>query len=174
MTVVQRRRAEKLKESLEVAAELARADLPLPPKPRTEVPDLVGLDLTDLTDADLMDQMVLFARWADYSGGQLALAEVDESFANEYIDKLKAMGLVQTYDAEEKKGGVTRARAEKRLDPIYETAVQEKLNAYARRKLINARHTAFERDAALLSRELTRRGERDPVQRRVHRHGGAR
>lgn len=111
-----------------------------------------------------------FTRWADYSGGQLAVADVDEAFAVEYIDKLKAMGLVQTYG---EKGGVTRARAEKRLDPVYEEAMQEKLNAYARRKLIAARHEAFERDAAQVSRELTRRTEREPSVRRTARYGGA-
>lgn len=115
---------------------------------------------------------MLLTRWADYSGGQLALAEVDESYAEEYVDKLKAIGLVQTYD--EGKGGVTRARAEMRLDPIYDEGMQEKLNAYARRKLISARHSAFERDAAMLSRELTRRTEREPSVRRTARYGGAR
>lgn len=115
-----------------------------------------------------------FTRWADYSGGQLAVADVDERFADAYIDKLKAMGLVETYDAEPKKGGVTRARAAKTLDPVYDEAVQEKLNAYARRKLLAARHEAFERDAAVVSRELTRRVERDPSVRRTARHGGAR
>lgn len=175
MTLVQRRRAEQLKESLVVAAELEKQQLPLPRRPRTDLPELHG-DLTDLEDSDLIDLLVKFTRWADYSGGQLAVADVDERYADAYLDKLKAMGLVQTYDVEDgpKKGGVTRARAEKNLDPVYQDAVQTKLNAYARRKLLAARHEAFERDAAVVSRELTRRVERDPSQRRTSRHGGAR
>jgi hypothetical protein len=128
-----------------------------------------------------MDQLVLLTRWADYSGGQLAVADVDEAFAKSYVDQLKAQGLVESWqsgeDTDEPKGkrpGVTVARAGKTLDPIYQTAVQEQLNAYARRKLLSARHEAFERDAAVVSRELTRRLERSPSERRTARHGGAR
>lgn len=174
MTVVQRRQAQKLKASLAVAADLEKQHLPLPRRPRSDVPELHG-DLTDLEDSDLIDLLVKFTRWADYSGGQLAVADVDERFADAYLDKLKAMGLVETYEDEgPKKGGVTRARAGKTLDPVYQEAVQDKLNAYARRKLLSARHEAFERDAAVVSRELTRRVERDPSQRRTARYGGAR
>lgn len=116
--------------------------------------------------------MVKFTRWADYSGGQLAVADVDEAFAKELVDKLKAISLVRTYDADAK-GGVTRARAEKSLDDDVQAAIQERLNAYARRKLLQARHEAFERDAAQVSRELTRRTEREPSVRRTARFGGA-
>lgn len=179
MTVVQRRQAEKLKASLLVAAELEKKSLPLPKKPRDEVPEL-HRDLTDLEDGALMDQLVVFTRWADYSGGQLAVADVDERFADAYVDQLKARHLVETYDLgdedtpKSKRPGVTVARAGKSLDPIYQEAMQEKLNAYARRKLLAARHEAFERDAAVVSRELSRRIERDPSARRTARFGGAR
>jgi hypothetical protein len=122
-----------------------------------------------------MDLLVMFTRWADYSGGQLAVADVDERYADAYVDQLKARGLVETYEADgPKKGGVTAARAGKQLDPVYQEAVQDKLNAYARRKLLAARHEAFERDAAVVSRELSRRIERDPSARRTARMGGAR
>lgn len=110
-----------------------------------------------------------FTRWADYSGGQLALADVDEKFATAYIDRLKAMGLVA--GGSEK---VTTARAASSLEPEFVEAQQTQLEAYARRKLLTARHEAFERDAAVISRELTRRVERDPSVRRTNRLGGAR
>ena len=175
MTMVQRRQAEKLKESLVVAAELDKQSLPLPNKPRTDVPELHG-DLSDLEDGALMDLLVKFTRWADYSGGQLAVADVDERYADAYVDQLKARGLIESWGGEEdgKKRTVTEMRATKHLDPIYQEAVQVKLNAYARRKLLSARHEAFERDAAVVSRELTRRLERNPSERRTARHGGAR
>lgn len=177
MTMVTRKRAEKLKESLVVAAELAKQSLDLPSRPRTDLPELRG-DLTDLEDGALMDLLVLLTRWADYSGGQLAVADVDEQYAIAYVDQLKARGLVETYDAGDepssKRAGITVQRASKALDPIYQGAVQTKLNAYARRKLISARHAAFERDAAVVSRELSRRIERDPSARRTARMGGAR
>lgn len=179
MTVVQRRQAERLKASLLVAAELEKQSLPLPRKPRADVPELVK-DLTDLEDGALMDLLVEFTRWADYSGGQLAVADVDERYADAYVDQLKAKHLVETYDLPDdttpksKRPGVTVARASKSLDPIYQDAVQDKLNAYARRKLLAARHEAFERDAAVVSRELSRRIERDPSARRTARYGGAR
>jgi len=112
---------------------------------------------------------VRLTRWADFSGGQLALAEVDETYAEALLDKLKALGYVKGSGDK-----VTTARAEMQLDDDYQAAVQSKLEAYARRKLLIARHTAFERDAAVVSRELSRRIERDPSQRRTARMGGAR
>lgn len=108
-------------------------------------------------------------RWADFSGGQLALAEVDETYAEALLDKLKALGYVRGSGDK-----VTTVRAEMQLEPEYVTATERKLEAYARRKLLAARHAAFERDAAVVSRELSRRIERDPSQRRTSRMGGAR
>lgn len=110
--------------------------------------------------------MATLTRWADYSGGQLALAEVDETYAEALLDKLKAMGMVRAGDEK-----VTKARAEMQLEDDYQAAVQSKLEAYARRKLLQARHGAFERDAAVVSRELSRRIERDPSARRTARYG---
>lgn len=117
----------------------------------------------------------MFTRWADYSGGQLAIAEVDEAYAEEYIDQLKARGLVEIEPVDDGKSRkVTELRAAMRLDPVYQDAQQERLTHYARRKLLQARHSAFERDGAVVSRELSRRIERDPSARRTARHGGAR
>jgi hypothetical protein len=181
MTVVQRRQAERLKESLAVAAELEKEHLGLPRKPRSDYPELTS-DLSDLEDAALIELLVKLTRWADFSGGQLALAEVDERFAESLVAKLKAFGLVETYsDGEDETGprggkvrkNITVARASKELDESFQQARQEHLNAYARRKLLTARHEAFERDAAVVSRELSRRIERDPSQRRTARYGGA-
>ena len=140
----------------------------MPRRPRSDVPELHG-DLTDLEDGALMDLLVAFTRWADFSGGQLALAEVDETYAEALIDKLKAFGYVKGSGDK-----VTTARAELQTTPEYLDASQEKLTAYARRKLLAARHAAFERDAAVVSRELSRRIERDPSARRTARMGGAR
>ena len=181
MTVVQRKQAERLKESLQVEAEMARQSLPIPRRPRTETPELRG-DLTDLEDSALMDLLVLFTRWADFSGGQLAVADVDERFASAYVDQLKAIGLIESWGGEEEvgpRGGVrkrtvTEMRAAKQSEPMYREAIQAKLNAYARRKMLTAVHEAFERDAAVVSRELTRRLERSPSERRTARYGGAR
>lgn len=168
MTQVRRRQVKELKESLRVAAELEKEELPLPRRPRTDLPELRG-DLSDLEDNALIDLLVVMTRWADYSGGQLALAEVDESYAEALLDKLKAFAYVQ--GAGDK---VTTVRAELQMDEEYQDGVQAKLTAYARRKLLTARHTAFERDAAVISRELSRRIEREPSLRRTSRLGGAR
>ncbi len=169
MTVVRRRQQEKLKASLQVAAQLEKESLPLPSRPRTDVPELAG-DLTDLEDAELMNQLVLLTRWADYSGAQLAVADVDEKFADALLQRLRAMSTVRASGAEK----ITVAKAEAESDPVMVEATDAKLEAYARRKLLQARHEAFERNAAVVSRELTRRVERDAPQRRVHRYGGGR
>lgn len=120
-----------------------------------------------------------FTRWADYSGAQLALADVDEKYAEAYVDQLKARGLVEGAWASEddkptKRPTLAELRANKALDPVYQDAITAKLEAYARRKLIGARHEAFERNASVVSRELSRRIERDPSARRTARMGGAR
>jgi hypothetical protein len=116
----------------------------------------------------LIQLLVRLTRWADFSGGQLALAEVDETYAEAFIDRLKAFGYVRGSGDK-----VTVARAEMQVEDDYQAAVQVKLEAYARRKLLQARHAAFERDAAVVSRELSRRIERDPSVRKTSRLGGA-
>jgi hypothetical protein len=177
VTLVATRRAETLRASLQRAAELVKDGLALPARPRGNQPDLYGADLSDLSDHDLIRKMTLFARWADYSGGQLAVAEVDEKYAQELLDRLTAMGLVEAAEpAEEERGprggaprsgGITVGRARKKLDPVYKDAKDAHLAAYAGRKLIAAIHAALERDAALCSRELTRRTDRSGVERRT-------
>lgn len=72
------------------------------------------------------------------------------------------------------KDSVTAAKAARANDPAVLRAEERLLFAYALRKVLTARHEAFERDAFAVSRELTRRLGRDPVERRTHRFGGGR
>jgi hypothetical protein len=63
-------------------------------------------------------------------------------------------------------GKVARRQARQAQDPDVARTRQQQLDAYAYRKLLEARHEAFVRDAAVVSRELTRRVDRDGPTRR--------
>lgn len=170
MTVVQARRRERLSKTMEAAARLEKLGIPLSSRPRRELPDLPG-DMTELTDESLLATMHQFRVWADYSGAQLAIAEVDERYAEEFLAKLTALGLISTtrVEGDSDKRGVTERRAANKTSAEYQEAQSTVLEAYARRKLLTARTNAFEKSAELLSRELTRRTARDPREKRVSR-----
>lgn len=76
--------------------------------------------------------------------------------------------MLKSYDEEKAnrvvgaRGGVTEIRqtvlkAQRDLDPLVQELKQDIANRYAYRKLVGVLFTNVERDAALVSRELTRR-----------------
>lgn len=155
-------------ETVRARARAASRSLSMPRRPSDE-PELPD-DPTDLDDSELMSLLVLLTRWADYSGAQLAMAAVDERTADTLYDKAKAVSMVRGYGGKEDR--VTMAKARLEDDEDVQRFRQEQLDAYAYRKLVEARHEAFVRDAAVVSRELTRRVDRDAPQRRGDRWGG--
>jgi hypothetical protein len=98
------------------------------------------------------------------------MAAVDERTADTLYDKAKAVSMVRGYGGKEDR--VTMAKARLEDDADVQRFRQEQLDAYAYRKLVEARHEAFVRDAAVVSRELTRRVDRDAPQRRGERWAG--
>ena len=125
-------------------------------------------DLTDVDDRDLMELLVALTGWADYSGGLLSMAEVDEAAASAVRDKADAVSFVRHWT-----GGpgdrVNATKAQRSVDEEVLAARQQVLECYARRKLLAATFAAAERNAAVVSRELTRRTSRDPTHRRAER-----
>jgi hypothetical protein len=142
-------------------AELQRYALPRRPKsPIPEVPD----DITDLNDHDLIAMMTLLTRWAEHLGVQLAMAEVDERWAEASMDKERALAsLGKVRDVTERK-----AKAYESEDFIEAEEKYHETMAY--RKLVSVLYSNADRWSALLSRELTRRVNRDPRERRSGRH----
>jgi hypothetical protein len=152
--------------SLAAAAEAEKQGLTLPRRPTGEPPQ-VPLDLTDLDDRELMELFGLLNRWAAFLGGQLAAAEVDESYASKLVDKLTALGQIRARG--EKTATAMKASVWEGED--FQAAQDAKQEAYAYRKLIEALYNAVDRDAFLVSRELTRRIGREQKDRRRERHG---
>lgn len=154
-------------------AEAEKAGLFLVPRPGDESPELPE-DPTSLDDAALMTLFTKFVAWADYSATHLALAEVDESAVKALLDAKKDMLLIRHMPSSEalrkREDTMTRVRAEVDTDGDVIDLEQQRLNAYALRKLMTAMYERYDRDAALLSRELTRRtGGQDPKTRRASR-----
>lgn len=67
-------------------------------------------------------------------------------------------------------GSVTLAKQETLQDPELQTLQQDKDNIYARRKILQVMYGNISGDAALVSRELTRRTERGRHEGRVDRY----
>lgn len=181
MTALPRRARRTLLDSqvTRIEAEAAATKLSLgpvdqPPHRPPELPD----DLTDLNDPQVTNLMVEFTRWADYSAMQLAMAEIDEEAAEEMLRTARAIGLIKAMPSAEalrrKEESMTSAKAQVEQTDEVSALRQNRLNAYALRKMLLPRHEAFVRDANVLSRELTRRTDRVGSERRSSWLGGSR
>ena len=119
------------------------------PKQPTDTPHLPR-DVTALDEQGLMELWTQFTAWTDFMAVQVALAYSDEKHLVKKIERMEQRALLK----DEK---VTVARAEIKASDEYHELVQEWLEAEAYRKLLEALFNNYDRDAALLSRELTRR-----------------
>jgi len=140
--------------SLTALAVLNSQGLDLWPKPDYEFPSLPH-DVTELGDEDLMSLYTKLTAYSDYIAGQVACAQVDERDAEKQLSMLENKKMLASDGKLENK--VTFARAQVAIDP--EVAELKELieEHHAYRKLIEVLHQNIERDAALISRELTRR-----------------
>jgi uncharacterized protein (UPF0335 family) len=121
----------------------------LPVKPQTMAPTLPR-DVTELDDASLMGVWTELTAWTDYAAVQVSVAYAEEKSLIKRIERMEAKAQL-VYDK------VTKARAEVKASPEMEALVNEWLEAEAYRKLVEALFNNYDRDAQLLSRELTRR-----------------
>ena len=165
LKVERRRKEQEAEDALEVL------NLRLPPRPddknrRPPVPE--PHELTDFHDEELMELMTEITRWVDYLGVELAIAEIHERGAQKVLDFAEASALIKNWGGG-RDDSVTVAKALRRMDPDVEECEDALHGWYARRKLLNAMYEAAERDAALCSRELTRRTEMADNRRRVDR-----
>jgi len=150
--------------SLEAKRVMDRQRIPSPRMPDDDYPPLPD-DPTDLGDSELMSLFVTLTKWAEFLSTQLAMAEVDERYADEYLERFKAIKTLS--NANEKT--VTLMKAKAWEDPEFQEAHDNSMKAYAYRKLIKVKFENAERNSSMLSRELTRRVARHDREERADR-----
>jgi hypothetical protein len=139
-----------------------------PEQPEFGLPKLEE-DLDDLTDKELMALFVQLTRWTDFFQNQAAIEEIRERYADAEVRKLE--GLYMTANKPERVSeAVTWVRAQMELEPAVQSARDVLKVVYARKKLKQMLFESAERDAAVVSRELTRRTDaKSPGYRRADR-----
>lgn len=150
--------------SLEAKRKLEQHGITLPTRPKNAAPEPPD-DLTEQSDAALMRLFTRTTRWSEYLSAQVAAAEIDERYADAVVEKIKALKSLENKGEKT----VSAAKAHAYTDDDYLKSLSEQQRAFAFRKLITAVYENSERTAALLSRELTRRVNRDTRERRVER-----
>ncbi len=131
------------------------------PRPDYDVPELPW-DITETSDALLMEHFSKQLAWQNFFATQVAQAEVDEAEAEAHLKTQEAIVMLNG-----KK--VTEARAERDVDSNVVAARNEYLVSRAKRKMLQVTMENRERCANLISRELTRRVGREGNQRRSDR-----
>lgn len=147
---------------------LERQGLYLSDRPEHESPSLPP-DITEVSNENLMVLFGELTAWSDYACSQLALAQIDEKEAQKRLTRAEGQSLIKHY------GGKTAdrvavAKANASQEPAVIKLSDDLDVAYQYRKLVEVVATTFERDAALVSRELTRRTSYDarPTKRNIN------
>lgn len=152
---------EKIRSQERAKARIEREQLQLPDRPREErVPELEE-DLADLSDADLMDELAIHTRWANYLNTQVALAEITEMSAERILNQVRNRARARSSG-----GSVTEHKAKADLDEDVLEAAEEFENAKSYRKLLTSLYENTSSNASAVSRELTRRVGREGPERR--------
>lgn len=133
--------------------QLASQGLAMYPKPNLEIPVLPA-DLTSVDDEDLMVLYSLLTSWSDFVSTQVSCAQVDERAVEKKLAHSENLLMIAAGDKGDR---VTYARAQVAADPTIIALKQEVEDVHAYRKLVEVLAANIERDAALVSRELTRR-----------------
>jgi hypothetical protein len=127
-------------------------------------------DVSDLDSPTLMALFSLFTGWCDYAAAQVGLAVVMEREAERLLEKAEA----EAWRDIGKGASVTASKALVVLSDDVQDARYHLDECYAYRRLVSDLAARYERDAAVLSRELTRRtSENGPKQSRRERWGNA-
>lgn len=146
---------ETAEESAAALAKLQKQGLTLPERPELDIPR-VPVELSELADGPLMELFAQLTAWAGFLSGQLAAAEIDERAAETVLEAAEATAMIRDWGGT-KDDRVAVAKASRVLDPDVAEQKQQVSERYAYRKLVGVLFTNVERDAALVSRELTRR-----------------
>ena len=162
---------EQIRDQEAAKEKLLRKGLPIPRRPKGDFPEIhVDDEYGEWTDEQVIAEMQIFTRWADYLTVQLPLAEAAESTADRVHRRIRDL---KTLSQDAPKGQVTLAKMSVALSEEVVEAEDVAAQAKAYRKLVAGLLENVTRDASLLSRELTRRVGRDSFERRERRWGGA-
>lgn len=164
---------EAAKETIQAKAEIEKMGIEFAPRPDGESPVLPP-DPTALDDSQLMVAFTNFMGWVDFSATQLGFAEVDERCADALVEKRRDLLLLRSMPSSEalrkREDTMTRVKAEVDTHAEMVELQQQHAIAYARKKLLTTTYERYDRDAFVLSREITRRGGgQDPKLRRQSR-----
>lgn len=119
-------------------------------------------DLSDLDDEALMNEYALFTAWADYANAQVGLATIAEREAERHHDYITGL----FWSDQPRTKPVTLIKAEAAQEPGIMEAAEALDKATAYRRVVSGLAAFYERDAAVLSRELTRRTQPDRTAKR--------
>ena len=134
----------------------------LPEKPDGDFPSL-SEDMADLSDQALSKLMVVMTQWTDYLDVEVVRADIRERVAEDILEQAKAETFLKSGS------NTVKARAERTVDQVVRECQEAFEIARARRKLTEGIFRRAERASFQLSRELTRRTEIEPRQRRGRR-----
>jgi hypothetical protein len=125
-------------------------------KPTMDVGNLPA-DITLLSSEQLGEKFTVLTAWADYAASQLAVAQIEERTVQRKLDFLENKMLVQRMGTAVKGERITLVKAQIAVEPEIQDLSIEYEEKYAYRKLVEMMLSNYERDIALVSRELTRR-----------------
>jgi hypothetical protein len=131
-------------------------------KPDFDIPD-VPLDITEWDDADLMELFAKYVAWQNFVDSEVISAERDEMLAENRLKLAEARAVAGSSEK------ITKARLEAKSSVDVEQAMTAHVLAKSYRKALGLQQSAVERAANFVSRELSRRIGRGPVERRNNR-----
>ena len=140
----------------------------LPDMPEESIPQLHD-DLDDISDRRMMDLFRRYTAWCGYTGVEVTLAEIEEQAADALLRKHEAFDLIRSWSEQEGPASGRRvavAKAEKYTSPDVQDMLEDHAVKKAKRKLLQTLLTNYERELNAVSRELTRRGQLAPADRR--------
>lgn len=141
-------------ESSDAVFRLEQQGIGVPSKPEYDIP-LLPVELTDESDEGLMLLFSKLTAYADFVSVQVSCAQVDERALEKRLSAMEAEKMLSSGGKTENR--VTFARAQVATDPDVVSLKEQIERVHAYRKLIESMAGNIERDAALVSRELTRR-----------------
>ena len=114
-------------------------------------------DISLLESDELSALFTRLTAWSNFVAGQLAASQVDEKVLEKRRDMLEAKLLIMKDTSKVKGERVTMMKAQVMSDPGFMEIEERYMGAYAYRKMLEVVYNNFERDVALVSREITRR-----------------
>jgi hypothetical protein len=110
--------------------------------------------------------------WVNYAKAELVSAEIIEENSLSALRHTEALALLEQWDKDNKGDTVTMAKARRDVDPTVVERQTRHHEARSYRKLVDTVFDRGERNANVLSRELSRRISLTPNERKLQWTGG--